>query len=450
MQNVIYTIFQSAVVRPLTPRSLRSRRPSPSRGEGQLLLIACLILAGCTFAQDAANRAHHAGELFSLKNHRVLRLHGPDIRERGFAHGYLLAEEIRDDLDAALKSLPMFDATKYETKLLPWAAKHFEWDNDAIQELDGIFEGMSGKLGKDGLVSKSLNRELTRQDLNALNVLADYFGPACSGFSVWDKRSSGGAVLQGRTLDFPIGPKAIADQLIVVSEAMNPELAPTASQKGTTRKAWVCIGWPGLIVQFSGMNSDGLVACIHDGYNTVKGNVGEACLARGLLLRRMLESIDPTAGDPAATAARMAGAQATACGNLFHLSWPRLAAEKTATMPSAVLEFDSSDHNVSIRRMDESGTLVVTNHFCQRRAPVVCERFKNITDGLKLLENAKQRVGLNEARKLLMSAEQPVAAHSVYFYPDTVELHIALTRNNIMSPHVAPTAFSFKELFEAK
>ena len=53
-----------------------------------------------------------------------------------------------------------------------------------------------------------------------------------------------------------------------------------------------------------------------------------------------------------------------------------------------------------------------------------------------------------EARKLLMSAEQPVAAHSVYFFPDKLELQIALTKNNIMSPRVAPVEFSMKELMK--
>jgi hypothetical protein len=40
-----------------------------------------------------------------------------------------------------------------------------------------------------------------------------------------------------------------------------------------------------------------------------------------------------------------------------------------------------------------------------------------------------------------------VAAHSVYFLPDSLEFYVALTQRNVMSPRVAPTKFTFAELF---
>jgi len=408
-----------------------------------LLLTALLFSIVSARAQSVAERAAKAGELHTAKGHRVLRLFGRDIKERGFAQGYLLSEEIVEDLDSALKSLPFFGDKKYEERLLPWATDKFAWDADAVAEMDGIFEGMEAKAGSAGVVSKLLGRRMTRKDLNALNAIADYFGPACSGFAVWDKRSADGGVLHGRTLDFPIGARAIAGQVVVASEAL-----PERGKDRPARKAWVGVGWPGLIAQYTGMNADGLVVCIHDGYNTKQGDPGEGYVARGVLLRRILESVDPVDGDPAAAAAKMAEERPVACGNLFHLSWPAAAAKKNAQTPSAVLEFDSSSRKVDIVRMDASGTLVLTNHFRIHNGAVACERFKNISGGLELLDKAGKSVGLVEARKLLMSAEQPVAAHTVYFQPDQAKLQIALTRENVMSPRVAPTAFTFKELFE--
>ena len=401
-------------------------------------LCMALVLVAAAHAQSDVERSAKAGELSSLKNHRVLHLFGADIKERGFAHGYLLAEDIRDDLDAALKSLPDFTAAKYERRLLPWSKSDFDWDADAVSELDGIFEGMKAKLGASGLQSQSLGRPLTRDDVQAINVLADYFGPACSGFAAWDKRTPDGGVIHGRTLDFPIGPKAVIDQTLIVSDAL------------AARKAWVAVGWPGLIVQYTGMNADGLVVCLHDAENFKAGRTGGHAIARGLLLRRMLESIDPMAADPAAAAAAMAGEKPTACGNLFQLSWPKLAAEKTGTTPSAILEFDPADRNVSIRRMDASGTLVLTNHFRVRSPPEICKRFTHITGGLEAFANSDRKVGLIEARKLMMSAEQPVAAHTVYFFPDKREFSVAMTHQNIMSPSVVPMRYTLEELFALK
>lgn len=399
------------------------------------IVPALLLVVSSAWAQSAAERAAKAGALLTLKNHRVLRLSGAEARERGFARGYLLASEIREDLGAALQSLPNFSAQKFENSLLPWARQNFVWDADATAELDGLFEGLAAKLGEDGLQAQALGRALTRDDLVATNVLADYFGPACSGFAAWGKRTPNGEVLHARTLDFPIGPKAVADQIIVVSEA-RPGCA-----------AWVAVGWPGLIVQYTGMNSAGFVACLHDGYNLKRGGKEGGCIARGLLLRRMLETIDPAASDPAAQGAALAGAQPVACGNLFQLTWPRAAAEKLSNTSSVVLEFDPANRKVDLRRMEQSGVLVLTNHFRVRSPPVDCGRFRNMTAAVELLEKSGTPIGLVEARKLLMAAEQPLAAHSVYFYPDKLELHVALTRGNVMSPRVAPVAFEWRELF---
>jgi len=410
----------------------------------RLLLLAFVLhfLACSAWAQSPAERAAKAGALLTVKNHRVLRLSGDDPRERGFAHGYLLAREIRDDCDAALQSLPNFGPQKFERNLAPWAQRNFVWDADATAELDGVFDGMQARLGADGLRSAALNRPLTRDDIVAINVLADYFGPACSGFAAWGKRTPDGEVLHARTLDFPLGPKAVADQIIVVSEAMR-----SRSKDRSKRQAWAAVGWPGLIGVYSGMNSAGLVICVHDGFNCKHGGREGDCIARSLLLRRMLESIDPADSDPAEAGAQMAAAYPAACGNLFQLTWPRAAAEKLSGTPSAVLEFDAADRNVSMRRETQSGVLVLTNHDRVRCPPIACARYTSIMEGLEMLARQGTPIGLMEARKLLMAAEQPVAAHSVYFYPDKLELHVALTRGNVMSPRVAPTAFTWKELF---
>jgi hypothetical protein len=411
-----------------------------------LALVLVLAVLACTCrAQTDGERASKAGELVTINNMRVLRLFGNSVKERGFANGYYLAEEIRDNVDEAIKTLPYFNANKFDDTLSQWARESFVWDADATAEMDGIYEGMLAKLGQEGIKSPLLKRALARKDLNAINAIADRFGPACSGFTAAGACTAEGCVIHARSLDFPVGPKIIASQILIVCAAL-----PERAKDQPARKAWVAVGWPGLIAQYTMMNADGFVAAIHDSYNFVEGGPDRGFIPRGVLLRRMAESVDPMLSDPAAQGEKICSEFPVACGNLFHISWPKAAAEKNHVTASAVLEIDASSKKVNVRRMDESGTLVVTNHFLLRNKPVACDRFKCITDGLKLLHDGHRLVGQVEARKLLMAAEQPVAAHSVYFYPDTRKFSVSLTRNNVMSPSVAPVAFDARELLDGK
>ncbi|MBI3830122.1 MAG: hypothetical protein HY291_11430 [Planctomycetes bacterium] len=407
-----------------------------------------LLAAQSLYAQTAAERAAEAGELVTLKGQKVLRLYGEDAKERGFAHGYYLASGIVEAMDDALKSLPFFTVEKFEKRLIPWSKDHFQWDAASVREFEGVFEGLCAKLSEKERVCPALGRAVTLDDIYAINVIADYYGPACSGFSAWGPLTEDGKVVYGRNLDFPIGPRAVGNQVLLANERLR------GHEKEPKRRAWIGVGWPGLITVFTAMNEDGLVCCLHDATNVIKGGPKDGYVARGLLLRRMLEAIDPDECDPAAAAAKMAAERPAACGNLFHLAWPAAAAQKHKSTPSAVLEFDGTGREeagakaVSIRRMDERNYLVVTNHYCLRSKELECNRFAHITDDLAALARNNQKVDLAAARKLLIGGELPTAAHTVVFLPDSRTMHVAITRANFLSTRVAATAFSAKELLK--
>jgi len=397
-------------------------------------------------AETAAERAAKAGELTTLKNHKVLRLYGKDIKERGFAHGYLLAAEIRDSMEDALKSLPLFSAEKFNEKVVPWAKKNFVWDESAKLELEGLFEGARARLSDAEMVCPVLKRAMTLNDLYGINVIADWFGPACSGFTAWGALT-GGPVVHGRNLDFPIGKRAVTNQVVVASARL------ARRGKAGEQMAWIGVGWPGLITIFSAMNEDGLVCNLHDASNVAKGGAAEGFVARGLLLRRMIEAIDPEKSDAAAAAAAIAERQPVSCGNIFHLSWPKKAAERTKTAPCAALEFDAADRGagqkaVFIRRPDSDKFFVLTNHYCLRRAALECKRYTDISGVLAGLAKDGVKVGVPEARKALIAGELSLAAHTLVFLPDERSMHVALTRGNFLSTRTAGALFTFEELQE--
>jgi hypothetical protein len=411
------------------------------------LLLLAVCVACSLHAESAAERAAKAGELVTLKNHRVLRLFGDNMKERGFAHGYLLADQMLESIDGALNSLPSFSGEKFEHKLIPWAKEKFVYDADAKAEFEGIWEGLVARVGEAGLQSPTLKRKLTFDDLIGINAVPDYFGPGCSGFTVWGKLA-GGHVLHGRNLDFPVGGKAIANQVLFVMEAL-PKRGELPARLG-----WVGVGWPGLTGAYSAMNTGGFVACIHDAYNSKDGGAVTGYVPRGMLLRRIVEAVDPLAEEPVQAAVKLINAKPVCGGNIFHLSWPSEAAAKHKGTPAAVLEFDShcaeGPDAVGVRRQDADGFLVVTNHFCARCKAQECGRFNRITEGLTAFLKEAKELGLAGARKVLIGGEQEAAVntHTIVFQPDERALSVALTRGNLMSTRVAGTNYTFKELFE--
>src|SRR6185295_5339659 len=234
------------------------------------LLALCFLLATIVRAETPADRVAKYATISTVNKHRVLRLKGDDVGERGFAVGYLFAQEMVAELETAIKSLPGVTVKLYNETFIPWSKANFAWDADANAEMDGIYAGLVAKLGEEGLQSKLLGRKLTRDDVAGINTLEDYFGPACSAFAAWGERTTDGKVIHGRTLDFPIGADDVAMQVLIVSDPL-----PDRGAGKPARKGFVAVGWPGMITQYTGMNADGLVVCIHDGYN-VRGHTWKA------------------------------------------------------------------------------------------------------------------------------------------------------------------------------
>jgi hypothetical protein len=240
-----------------------------------LLLVTAGFLTGPLAARTAPERASTAGELVKLKRQNVLRLFGPGIKERGFAHGYLLADEFMACISDAFASLPLFTLEKYEGRLKPWAVQRFVWDADIRVELAGLYEGLVERLGAENLQVAFLKRKLEPEDLFAVNVIADYFGPACSGFTAAGAMSIDGKVVHGRNLDFPLGDNAAARQVVFAVDAL------PAQGGSPARRALIGVGWPGLSTIYSAMNADGLVCCLHDAENVIKGGPRDGCAPRG-------------------------------------------------------------------------------------------------------------------------------------------------------------------------
>jgi hypothetical protein len=415
------------------------------------LLLFFLVFHFPVFTEEPPDeRAKKAGTVLELQGFRLLRIHHPSAHERGFAHGFLLAPQILETFDAALTSLPGFSRRDFNERLTPWVREKLAWERTAKEEIAGLLEGLRARLGEKGSAPQALGRPLNANDFLALNAIADWFGPGCSGFSAWGKRTADDGSLHARTLDFPLGPKGVSVQLLFAfcAREKNPlEKEPAAAKTRTL--SWVGVGWPGMIGCYTGMNERGLTACMHDGYNLPPDGRRENLAVRSMALRRLLETTDPFAADPVAAVQTQLRAQPASCGNLFQLTWPEAAAKKWKAAPSVVWEWDNvslpRDAFASPRGPDQGEEiLVLTNHFCVRREPAACRRFKGLREALRKPETAALTAEL--AQRVLIAAEQSTAAHTVIFEPDRLRLHVSLTHRNVMSTRVSMKTFAFAEL----
>lgn len=403
--------------------------------------------AAAATAADA--RAARAGRVRILKGFKLLQLYGRSPKENGFAHGRLLAREIVAACAAAITSLPNFSASAFEKVLTPFALHRLKWDATAREELAGLYEGLCSKLKERERCLPGLNRPLKLSDLYALNAVGDLFGPNCSGFSAWGKRTADGETLYARTLDFPLGPKGVALQILVAR--MPPPAGQAAKAKHRPRRplALVAVGWPGMIGAYTGMNEAGLAACLHDAGNYSPGGKTTGLRPRGLALRAVLERLDPEREEPGAALKRLLDKTPASCGNLFHAAWPNAAAKKWKRPPSVVAEWDSFNHprdGYATLRRPRAGeqTLILTNHMRVRRPPIPCRRYAAIKAALA--RPAAKKLTPETMRRGLIAAEQFVAAHSVVFEPAARRLHLSFTKDNVLSTRVKPTTFTFKEL----
>ena len=224
------------------------------RGAVALVLLGALCttaLAKEVPTAEPAVKLEVKGRLEVQDGHRVLTVWGTP-HERGFAHGYLLAPSIlkgiRHDLEKVMRPL----LPKFDTMVVKAVAPAFAFAPHEEKELEGILAGIRKRLPPEEVKIAALKRDVTVNDLKALNTFGDWYPLACSSVAVWGDRSPDGTALVGRNFDFPGFELILAHQIIVVRA------------KDGERHGSVSISYPGCVGATTGMSTQGLFVSIHD------------------------------------------------------------------------------------------------------------------------------------------------------------------------------------------
>ncbi len=328
-------------------------------------LFAALFVGAPVLAKEAPTKAPEVkvnGSFTEADGHRVLTVWGT-ARERGFAHGYLMAERIlkglEHDLGTALK--PMLPLYKSLVKNV--VVPRFKFSAEETAELEGLMEGIKAKLPAEKLVLEPLDREVDLNDLKALNTFGDWYGLGCSSVAAWGDLTKDGQPLVGRNFDFPAFELIIGQQVVMVR-------APSEGARGQ-----VAVTYPGCIGTLTGMNTDGVFVAIHD--VRVKPSMAKALrgnVPRLIAVRRLLEKTEGAAA--CGQAQDFVKQWPTLYGNNLMVVAPTTSKDKPC---AAVLEYDCRDDidgGCSMRFIDPLADyelpiacLACTNHHRARPEP---------------------------------------------------------------------------------
>ena len=228
-----------------------------------------------------APRKTKGGELALVKGRYVLKLYGSSY-QRGYAHGFLLASQIRDMIEFFNLEFGARSRRRYEKEVLPFVKKNFSYDKSYLEEVRGMLDGMraSGK----SLFIPSLNRDVTMDDILALNAYGEWLSLSCSSVSAWGKmtenRELKGGLIIGRDMD--------GENDLRKTTVLDVLIFAVAPEKGFR---YVSVMWPGFIGTYSAMNERGVAAFTHKS-NTNSSWKAKGLTPKGLIVREIMMKVD--------------------------------------------------------------------------------------------------------------------------------------------------------------
>ena len=377
-----------------------------------LLLTVLCVFTGCEHKQNSDYDTYSVElkEEISVPNMVILERCGKSLRgkigdipfmmlrgsyqEIGEAYGELVGGKILQLLNNVV--IPFVNRDNRDL-----------WDNEVIPkartavfperyeiELAAMLTGIRNRFpNKEDRIVKLIDREITADDLRAINCLLDIFlMDNCSSFSAWGPFTDSGEVICGRNLDWRTLP--VGRPFMVIAREPNE----------SGRSATIDINAPGIIGTSTAMNADGMVFMAH--YESgLPAPASEQWIPRALVIRDAIEST--STNDSISQIAELFKNKRVRIGNSTHIALQK-------HRHSFVVEWDGSrkDDGVTIRSEDPSvikDAIVCTNHFVERRPGKLkasgdsLYRFGNIVDWLQRFRLSNQVIDIKAAVTILDS-----------------------------------------------
>ncbi len=396
------------------------------------VLMLCL---GCQGVSAQVN-----GVLDTVEGKRVLWVWGTH-EERGFAHGFLLAPEVKGMFeDYILAHVCNGQPALYQT-IRSFYLAHYAVDPPYALEAQGIVEGM-GAAGVSPWCS-ILGRTIDATDLLVANAIADLSQSVggiatsmvgCSSLSSWGTSTAedsmlGGGLVITRLMDWENHPTLAQNHLLIVSLPEEEDEHP-----------WVSLTFPAFIGGLSAIASSGLGAFLNVG-NRPEYVLGEPFQPILFSVRTGIERRDVD-GDGSHTWADLLAA--IEARNRSSASIVHVVTDEGQSSHPVIIECNNQrgvvTRDVAFEDAIPGEHLLATNHFRLLYPPVYCPRYAAVAESLRA--SASMTVGRSwsvmthacalpnnlhvmeylPARSLLRWATSTVGHPAYQFEPVTLDL----------------------------
>lgn len=435
-----------------------------------LMALISLTLAFCLSAPVYAQTGQVKGELAFIEGKPVLRVWGTHY-EMGYAHGYLLADEVYAMLEEYMLGRLLDRQNYWRTRnLLNWYTRI---PRVYRQEMQGVHDGMLDALGKEGLYSEAIDDYFEPVDLLAFNMIPEIFRlyfntegfsgrrpELCSSISGWGEGTADGNLIFARNLDFG----EPGDLL----EASTLVIAYQHTESTTREKDWVSIAWPGYLGCLTGMNENGIGAGLNlgneqPGLNQLLFNIGGIYIglpfyytSTAFALRQVIENSPSLLfPDPIGGFRTNLGIINIAGSFDIHLFSPAQGGGIGLYPPAAILE--CSNRGTALRtaahnRDDDPELLsnfylAVTNHHRKLADPIDCRRYESMVADLNDTPVLDMERAFEIERAVAMNERPYNTVYMVGFIPDTREMWLSTAEGAVPAYRAEPSHFSWEEIF---
>lgn len=398
-----------------------------------------ILLIFLFFVLNLSLPAQICGDTLTVQGKKILKVWGSHY-DRGYAHGYLLGDQIRDiAVDYFIGSFLLYNPLTYDY-CRNYFDEHFQIDYRYFNEAQGMIDGMTDT-GVEMYVEE-IDKYLEPEDVLMANSLVDLYNLyfinsdlqfGCSSLSAWGESTIADEELQGnlvitRNMDWSASQILIDNHLLIVN-------LPTEENE----ISWVSFSFAGMIGALSGINSSGTAAFMNVGnINTV----GDDAQLHPIFfsIRDGLEHYDYNYD----------GEQnemdvVSSISDRSHLTGSIVHAVHD---PDAVVIESNNFMGSAIRTVEDNTSipdfnLVATNHFRVLYPPMYCFRYNAFTDSL---ENSIQQSIFRNWNITAGAGGVTSNLHSIQFVPSLDLIKWSTADHNTPAYLQEPAVFDLQDL----
>lgn len=378
------------------------------------------------------------GDTLSSDNLKIIKVWGTH-EQRGYAYGFLLAEQIAEMLDDYIIQYGFSGNLMSYEMVKSWFKANFEIEDKYKIETQAILNGIkdAGFLPR---FKQIYLRDPDAYDLiaaNAIVELATQLG--CSALASWGESTQNDPELNGeliitRNLDWEIHPALYRNSLLTIAMPSEPD-----------EQNWVSIGYCGLIGALSGMNESRVGLFLNVG-NVHLTDEAKKFHPVFFATRNGLEMKDYNGDGRSSTEDLVSsvGDRNQMSGFIINV------VNSISAGDSAIVIECNAQRGISVRTLSDNTyekgkNLIATNHFRKLYAPESCYRYAATTAALSVNSD------ITVARSwevLTASAGIPATLQTMSYIPSQGWLRLSLATPTLRAYQNISHHFLLDELFD--